>query len=182
MALKEISSNVEYIKWTEELKDVKICGWYHESKPSKNYPDNLNHYVISSTTGARLGLNGTGSLDKMFEQVRSGWYVEITYQGQVVLEKGTMKGRPCHQFKFAYDDENIHAFHSGDSKTQDGDAEYAEPEQAPEKIDNTTTATLAKPESQTPATNQPAQSAGTNPAPSAGTPPASEAPPKRKVF
>jgi hypothetical protein len=114
MALKQISGNVDYIKWSEVEEGVTIKGYYKESKPSAKYPDNLNHY-IETAEGKVYGLNGSANLDRALDQIKQGWWIEITYDGQTTLENGRFAGRPCHQFTLRYDDERVHPLFGGSS-------------------------------------------------------------------
>jgi hypothetical protein len=139
MALKAATTNCEYIKWGQVEEGATITGFYMETKPSVKFPNQLNHY-IETVEGKRYGLNGSGSLDKAFEQIRQGWYVEIAYEGMFTLESGNFKGTEYHRFKVQYDDERIHPFFSGDASARK-EVEYKRDEQT------TAPPVLVKPES-----------------------------------
>jgi hypothetical protein len=117
MALKQVTTNVDYIKWSAVAPGSVIQGFYIETKSSVKYPDNMNHY-IETLEGKRYGLNGNANLDRALEQVRQGWYVEIRYDGMVTLSSGRFQNKECHQFTLAYDDERIHPLFSGDASAR----------------------------------------------------------------
>lgn len=142
MALKTISSNAEYIKWAEVEADSVIKGFYMETKVGRKYNNN-NHY-IETTEGKLYGLNGNANLDRAMEQVRPGWYVEITYKGMITLESGNFAGKECHQFEIAYDDERIHPRFSGDPSARK-DVEYSNSDA--QKTEEKPAPPLASPES-----------------------------------
>lgn len=46
--------------------------------------------------GKPLVLNGNGMLDKAFEEIETGTYVQVTYKGMGEMEKGKYKGKEAH--------------------------------------------------------------------------------------
>lgn len=175
MALREASTNVDYIKWSEVDDGAVIKGFYIESKPSAKYPDNQNHY-LETIDGKRYGLNGKANLDRALEQVRPGWYVEITYKGKTELTSGPRKGTDCHQFGLAFDDERIHPLFSGDAAARQ-EVEYKNSEGDKPAADKVTPAA----DKATPALVKPEQ-AKTEQAASAKSEQASEPAKKRSIF
>ena len=181
MALKQVTGNVDYIKWSEVDEGSVIKGFYKETKASAKYPDNMNHY-IETEEGKVYGLNGSANLDRALDQVRQGWWVQITYQGQITLENGRFAGRPCHQFDVAYDDERVHPLFSGDASARKEvnykNAEAQQPkDEAPALVRPQQQAAAQAPPSQAPAAAAP-PAATQSAAPSAA-PPATQ---KRKIF
>jgi hypothetical protein len=136
MALHQVSTNQEFIQWNEVAEGAKICGFYMKTEENKKYPGTFNHQ-IETPDGKAYSLNGKANLDKALENVREGWYVEITYNGSIILESGPRKGSKCHQFSLAYDDERIHPLFSGDSSARHEvaykQAEQAQGQQAPQQ-------------------------------------------------
>lgn len=62
-------------------------------------------YYLRQTDGSTVGLNGSGQLDKLMEQVAEGTAIEITYQGQEKIKSGKFKGKAAHQFEvIVFDD------------------------------------------------------------------------------
>ena len=117
MALKQATTNVEYIKWSEIEPGSVLKGFYIETKPS-NKPGYAPTIYIETVEGRRFGMSASANLERALEQVREGWYIELKYEGMIVLESGNFKGSNCHQFSLAYDDERIHPLFSGDASAR----------------------------------------------------------------
>ena len=56
-------------------------------------------YYLRQEDGSTIGLNGSGQLDKLMEQVEEGTSLEVTYQGQEKIKSGKFKGKSAHQFE-----------------------------------------------------------------------------------
>ena len=56
-------------------------------------------YYLRQEDGSTIGLNGSGQLDKLMEQVEEGTSIEVTYQGQEKIKSGKFKGKSAHQFE-----------------------------------------------------------------------------------
>ena len=117
MALRQATTNCDFIKWNEVEEGTVIQCFFIETKPSSNQKFNDTVY-IETLEGKRYGLSGSANLLRAIEQVRPGWYVEITYRGSTILESGQQKGSKCHQFDLAYDDERIHPLFSNDPSSR----------------------------------------------------------------
>lgn len=163
--MKSVTTNCDYVKWADVAEGSVIKGFFWETKKSAKYPS-MNHY-IETIEGKKFGLNGSANLDRALEQVRQGWYVEITYLGTTVLESGNFKGKDCHQFNVAYDDERIHPFFTGDASARK-EVEYKNSAAAEQAAP---APTLVKPES-----------VAAQAAPSAQPVAATQAAPKRSIF
>lgn len=178
MAMKQLTGNVDYIKWADVEIDAEIGGFYMDSKESSRFPGNFTHYV-ETTDGRKLGLTGNANLDRAFEQIRKGWYVQVTYKGMTTLQNGNFKGSECHQFAIAYDDERVHSFYSGDPSVR-ADVQYKNEsdESVPEQQQQQNAApALVKPGTQVPAQQSQPQQQQTQQAPAA-----ESSKPKRSVF
>lgn len=173
MALKQINTNIQYVKWAEVAPGTPIQGFYMEMKLSDKYKNQI-HY-IETLEGKRYGLNGNANLDRAFEQIRQGWYFELVYQGTIIMESGKYPGKECHQYTIAYDDERIHPYFSGDAKAREEVAyknSVAAPAAAPPNI--------VKPEAPTAVT--PVQPAAAVTQPAAQPVAAGASAPKRSIF
>ena len=56
-------------------------------------------YYNRQEDGTTVGLNGSGQLDKLMEQVAENDSIEVTYQGQEKIKSGKFKGKAAHQFE-----------------------------------------------------------------------------------
>ena len=57
--------------------------------------------------GKTIGLNSAGGLDKAMDNVEIGQFVEITYQGTSVLEKGKFAGKEAHNIEVSVCDDEM---------------------------------------------------------------------------
>jgi hypothetical protein len=97
----------EFKKWAEYDEGDTIVGKYVDVHEDETY--GKTHRVIEvefanvankawekSIVGKNLVLNSCGIVDSVFEKVSLGEYVQVTYEGTSVIEKGKFKGKDAH--------------------------------------------------------------------------------------
>ena len=124
MALTQLPTQCEFIKWAEMERGDTIKGFFKESQESARFKGTFTHYVESTETGKLLGLAGSGALDRAIEQIPQGTYVEIEYDGMSEIKKGANAGTQAHSFKVAYDPERIHPLFAGGQADAHKPVEY----------------------------------------------------------
>lgn len=94
-----VTNELKTFKYKELNKgDVLVQeGVYLESKPDKF--GGTSHF-FEEVNGERVCLWSAKQLNYLVDaHLREGIKCKIEYNGEIVLEKGMMKGKPCHQFK-----------------------------------------------------------------------------------
>ncbi len=105
MGFTSIGGQCEYVKYNKGQAangEILITGTYTESRQGKY---TLDHYFKAADDGRKQCLNGCGHLDHLMEDVRIGWNMQVTYLGEITLDKGNYEGKMSHQFDIAIDDE-----------------------------------------------------------------------------
>lgn len=92
---KEVSLSATYLKPAEMEAGQTIQGVYEEAREG-NF-DNIT-YMIRTEDGL-VGINATGKLEKLMDNVAVGSTVRIEYLGTTKIEKGKWAGKPAHDFK-----------------------------------------------------------------------------------
>ena len=102
MAFKKLQTNKKFIKLSEQTKgDVLAEGTYLGAVENKF--GGTNHEFKTESGVVSIS---AGSLNYIMESnVNEGDKVQVEYDGQITLEKGNFKGKPCHQFNVYLDDE-----------------------------------------------------------------------------
>jgi hypothetical protein len=117
VALEKASAggDVTYVKWDGMPVGTVVRGWFLDSKPNPNFPNQNNHYAISADSGNKLCLNGTGFLDLLFADAvtKCGggvkFYFELQYKGIAKLEDKKPGHKDPHDFELAFDRTNVYS-------------------------------------------------------------------------
>lgn len=94
---KEIAGTKLYPKFADmKAGETVVKGEFLREFEGKYGPQ----FEFMSEDGDIVVVNGNGQIKHKMQFVREGQHVEIEYDGSIVLDKGAMKGKDCHQFKF----------------------------------------------------------------------------------
>lgn len=74
----------------------ELSGVYTGSAVSGKY-NTITHYL--SNGDDRVGINGTGKLNKLLSMVSEGANITIKYLGEGTISKGASAGKPFHDWK-----------------------------------------------------------------------------------
>jgi hypothetical protein len=96
-----VLGDLTFIKPKEMTEGQVLAGRYAGAKVFGDY-DNPT-FLIEQEDGSTVGLNSTSKLSRLMEKIPKGSYVEITYEGTGIAEKGKFKGKEYHDFSVAAD-------------------------------------------------------------------------------
>lgn len=105
MAFQTVSGGRKYFKYAECSKgDVLVPeGTYIGSEEGKF---GIQH--LFDVDGETVCLNSAAQLNHCIDtKIKPGDKVIVTYDGKVVLTKGNMKGKDCHQFVVQVDKQTV---------------------------------------------------------------------------
>jgi hypothetical protein len=101
MSFQEVGGAKSYVKYSEcKAGDIVVEGYFVGSTPSKF---GGNNHEFRTESGAIVSLNKSGQLDYCLKHIEKGDYVRVIFEGKVVLDKGTFKGKEANQFKVLKD-------------------------------------------------------------------------------
>ena len=82
-----------------------IEGYYIDKEEFTSQYGETTCYVIEDNAGKKFGIYGSASLDRQFKNVAEGYYVWVTYNGEVKSKNG----RTVKDYSVDYDDEIVKA-------------------------------------------------------------------------
>jgi hypothetical protein len=103
---QQLTGSCKYRPWNKWEEGEYIIGDF-QSLGTDNYGKNnyklkvLETDILELKEGDVVGLNSCGSLDKAMEGLDVGTTVQITYTGQIILEKGKFAGKAAHTCEVA---------------------------------------------------------------------------------
>lgn len=102
MARKAANTFTKTEIWNKDLAEGATLEGYYINKESFSgqYGESIK-YVIEVSEGNFVGVYGTASLNRQFDNIPEGCYVWITYDGEVKSKNG----RIVKQYSVDYDDE-----------------------------------------------------------------------------
>lgn len=121
MAYREIGGAKTYHKFNETKPGtVLVEGIFRREFKGKFG----TQYEYENDNGEIVVLSASGQLRYKMDFIREGDKVKITYVGKEILQNGTYKGRPAHQFTVLRDEEfNESSLHE-DEDSFDDDEEF----------------------------------------------------------
>ncbi len=109
----------KYLKWSDWNPGEYIVGKYIQSYEDQFGNENYEVQIIEAEVegielkeGDLFGLNSCGGLKRNMEDVAYGSYVQVTYNGKGVMEKGPFKGKPFTDVSLEVDDSGVNTAES----------------------------------------------------------------------
>jgi hypothetical protein len=113
MGFKEVGGARTYLKYKDCVKgQVLVEGRYVRSFEGKYGIQ----YEYIQDDGEVIVLNKAGQLDYKMDFIKPDAIVKITYDGHIILDKGTYKGSKSHQFTVLCDDDFAEEPETADSE------------------------------------------------------------------